>query len=33
MLGTVGNWGNLFHKGAINVQRNPALWFFPGAQK
>lgn len=27
----VGNWGNILHKGQENVNRNPAVWFYPGS--
>lgn len=30
-LSIKGNWANLFHKGQDNVNRNPAIWFYPGS--
>lgn len=29
-LSVRGGWSNLFHKGQDNVNRNPAIWFYPG---
>lgn len=30
-LSVRGGWANLFHKGQDNVNRNPAIWFYPGS--
>jgi len=30
-LNRVGGWGNIFHKGANDGQRNPAVWLWPNS--
>lgn len=29
--GLQGSWANIIHKGAQNIERNPAVWFYPGS--
>lgn len=32
-LAAVGGWSNILHKGKENVNRNPAIWFYPGSTR